>query len=206
MPLILTQNEATESGHAYADVLGQSYEYPPRYRNQIRTGEQFAYYRGRRTSGGGLQPQVYLGTGVIGEITESAETGRLTCEIEDFLPFPEPLPFKDGDAYREPQAGTYAPGQAGLYSDRCAGDRYATFEAIEAAGWGDSEPPPNTPPGVVSHEYASPEDLKAVDAAAIDLAVARAQSTGRAPRSSGCPTTTPASTCGSSRAESPTGS
>ena len=102
MPLILTQNEATESGHAYADVLGQSYEYPPRYRNQIQTGEQFVYYRGsayerRRPATAGL-PRCRL----IGAITPAAATGRLTCEIEDFLPFPEPLPFKDGNAYREP--------------------------------------------------------------------------------------------------------
>ena len=43
MPLVLTQNEATESGHAYADVLGESYEYPTRYRNRIREGERFVY-------------------------------------------------------------------------------------------------------------------------------------------------------------------
>jgi hypothetical protein len=44
LPLVLTQNEATESGHQYADELGVAYEYPTRYRNAIRTGEPFVYY------------------------------------------------------------------------------------------------------------------------------------------------------------------
>ena len=71
MPLVLTQNEATESGHTYADVLGIVYEYPRRYASLVQTGEQFVYYRGRRRATGGTQPQVYLGTGVVGTIARS---------------------------------------------------------------------------------------------------------------------------------------
>ena len=53
MPLVLTQNELTESGHDYADRLGVEYEYPTRYRNLVRTGERFVYYRGRKRAAGG---------------------------------------------------------------------------------------------------------------------------------------------------------
>ena len=38
MPLVLAQNESTESGHRYADELGVAYEYPTMYRKTIRSG------------------------------------------------------------------------------------------------------------------------------------------------------------------------
>jgi hypothetical protein len=75
VPLVLTQNESTESGHTYADELGVEYEYPTLYTNRIRTGAPFVYYRGRRKAEGGLQPQVYLGVGVVGEIRPSPRPG-----------------------------------------------------------------------------------------------------------------------------------
>jgi len=81
VPLVLTQNEATESGHEYADRFGEAYEYPVAYRNLIRTGEPFVYYRGRKKAGGGHQPQVYLGVGVVGNIRPSPTPGRLICEV-----------------------------------------------------------------------------------------------------------------------------
>lgn len=114
MPLVLAQNEVTESGHDYGDVLGISYEYPQRYRNLIRTGERFVYYRGRRTRTGPTQPQVYLGTGIIGPISPSRVGGLLTCLIEEYRPFPQPVPFKLGDSYLEAGASTFGR-RAGLY-------------------------------------------------------------------------------------------
>jgi hypothetical protein len=172
----LTQNEATESGHQYADVLGQSYEYPRRYRNQIRTGEQLVYYRGRRTTAGGMQPQVYLGTGVIGEISQEGAEGLLTCKIEDYRPFPAPLSFKDGDEYREVGARAYDQGQAGLYFR--TGVRVIdqnNFEAIVEAGWAGVVPFDVVPPAVTSDSYASPEMVKLVDGIAMDLAEVEAE-------------------------------
>ena len=74
MPLILTQNESTESGHHYADELGVEYEYPARYRNRIRTGEPFVYYPGRRRVEGASQPQAYLGTGVVARFGRARAT------------------------------------------------------------------------------------------------------------------------------------
>jgi hypothetical protein len=45
MPIVLSTNEATASGHAYADITGAAYEYPRRYRRLITQGERFVYYR-----------------------------------------------------------------------------------------------------------------------------------------------------------------
>jgi hypothetical protein len=97
MCLVLAMNEASEADITYEDVPFASYEYPTRYRNRIREGERFVYYRGRRRAGGGRQPQVYLGTGVIGAIRPSRNPGRLVCQVLDGDRFPEPLPFKDED-------------------------------------------------------------------------------------------------------------
>lgn len=99
MCLVLAMNDSSESSIEYADVPYVSYEYPARYRKRIRPGRRFVYYRGRRRSGGGRQPQVYLGYGIVGDIRESRTSGRLVCEILDGWEFPEPLPFKDGDGH-----------------------------------------------------------------------------------------------------------
>src|SRR4051794_10323953 len=114
MPLVLAQNEATESGHQYADELGVAYEYPTRYQNVIQTGEPFVYYRGRRRADGGVQPQVYLGVGVVGQIGPSNAPGRLICSIENYTPFHTPVPFRDSDGYLEP-IGSVPADRAGLY-------------------------------------------------------------------------------------------
>ena len=117
MPLVLTQNDATEWGHDYADVLGVLYEYPPEYHQLIRPGSEFVYYRGRRRQGGGTQPQVYLGVGRVGSIHPSPREGRLMCLIEDYAVFGEPVPFKVDGRYLEPGA-TPLGGRAGLYYRR----------------------------------------------------------------------------------------
>jgi putative restriction endonuclease len=113
MPIVLTQNEITESGHDYGDVLGVSYEYPRRYRDLIRTGERFVYYRGRRTKHGPNRPQVYLGSGVIGTISPSGTSGLLVCLIENYRPFTSPVPFKAWNGYLESAANAYG-SKAGL--------------------------------------------------------------------------------------------
>lgn len=113
MPLILAQNEATESGHAYADVFGRSYEFPRRYRSLLTPGERFIYYRGRRRAGGGVQPQVYLGAGVIGE-TALKSNGLYECSILDFHAFPVAVGFKPNGTYLESAAARYGR-RAGLH-------------------------------------------------------------------------------------------
>lgn len=95
MPLVLTQNEATTSGHTYDDRIGVSYEYPAsRYRKLISTGDRFVYYRGRRTLSGHSLPQAYLGVGIVGPIRHSNTADRLVCNVLDYEPFPVSLPFR----------------------------------------------------------------------------------------------------------------
>ena len=101
MPLVLTQNEVTESGHDYADVLGVKYEFPFTYRKLVVEGETFVYYRGKRKAKGGLRTPSYLGTGVVGKVRDTADGSRLECSVKSFKPFDQPVPFKDGDRYLE---------------------------------------------------------------------------------------------------------
>lgn len=172
MPLVLTQNEATESGHSYADVLGVSYEYPRRYRNVIRPGEPFVYYRGRRTAAGGQQPQAYLGTGVVGEVVE-AGNGLLVCQVENYEPFVEPLPFKGGDGYLERRAGQFG-SRAGLYfrqgvrvvDDETFGRILRAADAMQP----EEAPPPDFP----TSEYASQAIALEVDDVAMERALTEA--------------------------------
>jgi hypothetical protein len=95
MPLRLTANDQTLSGHQYDDVLGVRYEFPSRYRGIIRQGERFVYYRGRRRPDGTTVPQAYLGTGIIGAVRVStANPDHFVCDVEDWKAFDEPLFFK----------------------------------------------------------------------------------------------------------------
>jgi hypothetical protein len=169
--LVLSQNEATESGHEYADVLGVCYEYPRRFRNIIRSGEPFVYYRGRRRASGGHQPQTYLGVGIVGQIAIGSPEALLTCRIEDYRPFPEPLPFKEGAAYLEPSAARYG-SRAGLYfrqGVRTIDDE--TFAHIVDLG-GPQAPLPIPP---TTTGYASPELAQLVDAIAMERATDEAE-------------------------------
>jgi len=175
MPLVLTQNESTESGHSYADELGVEYEYPTLYRRRIRTGEPFVYYRGRRRADGTLQPQVYLGAGVVGEVRPSRAEGRLICDVEDFIPFATPLPFKDGDEYLEP-LGKIPPSKAGLYfrqGVREISDETFTRILVAADAADPSTGRRRREAGV---PWASPETAALVDEIAVDLAFQHAAS------------------------------
>lgn len=102
MPLVFTQNDVSVAELDYADVLGEVYEYPARYRTLIQPGERFVYYRGRRRADGSSQTPSYFGCGTVGEITEIGE--RLRCKVVDYQAFKRPVPFRAGDFYREPEA------------------------------------------------------------------------------------------------------
>ena len=97
MPLIFAESEETESGIEYSDQTGASYQFPRQYRNMIQPGERFVYYRGRKKHGGGRQPQIYFGAGIVGKIYTDADHGsRMRCEVLDYKAFPTPVFFKVG--------------------------------------------------------------------------------------------------------------
>ena len=107
MPLVLSTNEATESGIAYADVTGVESEYPCRYRKLVRPGERFVYYRGRPLPRGKTRPQQYFGTGVIDEISKSASgADRLICRILDYREFSNPVGLRWSNGTRVGPGGT----------------------------------------------------------------------------------------------------
>jgi hypothetical protein len=169
MPLRLTANEANLSGHRYADVLGIQYEFPRRYATLMTPGERFVYYCGRRRPGGGTQPQVYLGTGIVGVTgTSPDQPGHLVAQIDDWVPFAVPVPFKDdGGRYYESGAR-----QGGYYWQ--AGVRRITEEEyeriIEAASDGDVAANAQADRATVASSYASQELLRAVDEYAVRVA------------------------------------
>jgi hypothetical protein len=175
MPLVFAQNEATESGHRYADELGVAYEYPSRYRNWIEPGVPFIYYRGRKRVGGGVQPQVYFGAGVVGAISPSREPGRFICAVESFRPFLPPVSFKLGDEYLEP-IGPVPAAKAGLYYRqgvrRIDEGTYAKILAVAQA----ADPLSNTRDAWAALPYASPERAQRVDEIAMELALAHVRS------------------------------
>jgi hypothetical protein len=103
MPLVLVQNEVTvDPKHEWKDVLGQQYHFPNQYRRRVVPGTALIYYRGvRRANKKRGQPE-YFGSGVIGDVwPDSSRSGATSkrdwawySSIEDFMPFPDPVPAK----------------------------------------------------------------------------------------------------------------
>jgi hypothetical protein len=135
--LVLTTNRVTASGHHYDDRTGVSYEYPLRYRNLIRPGRRFVYYRGRD---GAVSPH-YFGSGIVGEVRDSQNPGLLVCEILDFRPFTRAAPFVDSNGHHlEPGGdarGFYQPGVRRIPAN--------AFERIILLGGSEVSPPGEHP-------------------------------------------------------------
>ena len=109
--LVLTQNEVTvREEHNWSDVTGISYNYPNKYRNLIKSGLPFVYYRGVRRKGNKRGTAEYFGSGVIGEIWQDPRQGEDVpkgkrewfCAVENFEPFGVPVPLKvNGNLFEE---------------------------------------------------------------------------------------------------------
>jgi hypothetical protein len=139
VPLVFAESEETESGIKYADKTGIIYEFPRAYRRLIQPGELFVYYRGRKRSKGGRQPQVYFGTGVVGEVGPAPdESRRLVCGIVDYRSFVDPVPFKTAAAgYLE-----FSGARRGYFQQGVRTISVEEFENILAIGFvsGDRQP------------------------------------------------------------------
>lgn len=100
--LVLVENEITVGGEYdfWADDTGARYQYPNQYRNLVRPGLPFVYYRGIRRSGGKRGTAEYFGTGFVGKVwldpEQSADTPARKrhwyCAIENYVSFPVPVP------------------------------------------------------------------------------------------------------------------
>jgi Domain of unknown function (DUF3883) len=90
-------------------MLPESVISPNQYRSKILTGRPFVYYRGVRRADGSRGMAEYFGSGVVGSVyldpTNDPATPKAKrkwiCEIDDYRPFPTPVPAKDGSSYLE---------------------------------------------------------------------------------------------------------
>ncbi len=111
MPIVLASNEANANDRFnWQDITGVQYHYPNGYRNIIRPGERFIYYRGMRRADGRRALAEYFGCGTIGDIRrddsipDTAPKARWAwyCTILDYLPFNPPVPAKnDGEFFEK---------------------------------------------------------------------------------------------------------
>jgi hypothetical protein len=100
--LILAENEISASPEfGWKDVTGERYHFPNSYKNRIRPGAQFIYYRGSRRATGRANPD-YFGYGIIGDVYLDPDTETLPparqawfAEIADYQEFSNPVPFRD---------------------------------------------------------------------------------------------------------------
>ena len=171
MPLVFTQNEVNLTNIDYADVVGEVYEFPTKYRNIVEPGEQFVYYRGRRRADGSSQTPEYFGIGVVGSVFTVDD--RFQCSISNYQPFDPPLTFKDGEGYREPVANTRK--SVGFFFQEGVRrlDQVA-FDSICEAGLGAGDTPAS-PAHHAEPGYADPADIAAVDDVAMELALKEAK-------------------------------
>jgi len=103
VPLVLASNDANSgSKYAWKDLTGVHYHFPNNYRNVIKPGERFVYYRGVRRLGGRRGVAEYFGHGIVGriwrdpEIAEDAPKSRWAwyCAVDQYRPFGVPVPAK----------------------------------------------------------------------------------------------------------------
>lgn len=128
MPLVLTTNDfVANPDHAWNDVEGVQYHYPNGYKNKIKPGEEFVYYRGVLRKRGPRGQAEYFGRGRIGAVRRDPDSPNASrpswfCAIEDYVPFTPTVPAKlDGVFYEDIPQNTWRNGVRDL--DRTAFDR-----------------------------------------------------------------------------------
>lgn len=92
---------------AYDDLPEVRYHFPKTYLNQVSktVGDWIVYYEPRRSSdklssSGGRQ--VYFATARVDRIkSDTSRVDHFYAEISNYLPFTQPVPFKQGDDYLE---------------------------------------------------------------------------------------------------------
>ncbi|SEA93379.1 HNH endonuclease [Rubrimonas cliftonensis] len=92
-------------GSIYDDHPEERYHFPRTYLNAVRRaeGDWIVYYEPRRAAaGGGAGRQVYFAVArVVGIERDPRDEGHFYARMADYLPFPSPPGFREGDAYLE---------------------------------------------------------------------------------------------------------
>jgi hypothetical protein len=112
MPIVLVQNDRTAGGRFddFEDITGQQFHFIENYLPRVIPGTPFVYYRGVRLAGRGRRstPE-YFGCGRIGDVWRDERTPptaprnerRWFCAIEEYIPFPEPIPARVNGLFLE---------------------------------------------------------------------------------------------------------
>jgi hypothetical protein len=186
MPIVLASNEANASDKFnWQDITGVQYHYPNGYRNTIRPGERFIYYRGMRRADGRRGTAEYFGCGTIGDIRrdesipETTPKGRWAwyCTILDYLPFSPPVPAKINEQFFEK-----IPSNAWRNGVRVLDE--TTYQQIVAAAGLQTEPPTRPVPTAPPPQMPKLEEVIIPAATTDDLLVPSAPSTGTNERTS----------------------
>jgi len=127
VPLVLASNDRiVNDRYHWKDVTGVQYHYPNSYRNLIRPGERFIYYRGVRRANGARGQAEYFGLGSVGDVWRDTDIPPDTpkknwawyCEIEDYVPFASPVPAKlDGILFETLKSNDWRNGVRKLSED-----------------------------------------------------------------------------------------
>ncbi|HET9283720.1 MAG TPA: DUF3883 domain-containing protein [Candidatus Angelobacter sp.] len=108
-PIILVQNEVrvNKNFDFWVGITGESYQFPNQMNRLIREGRRFIYYKGTRRKSGKRGLAHYFGTGVIGAVEQISIPGYnpkhppRRCDIEEYVPFPTPVPAIINGEYLE---------------------------------------------------------------------------------------------------------
>ena len=164
-------------GSAYDDKIASHYHFPPRYLRPLKAAVgDWAVFRRPRDGGEGI---AYFGVGRIIEIVQDDErTGYFYASIDEYLPFPSPVPWKPNGQYAEralreienvPQVGIYLRGRSVRSLDNADFDAIVDIglrEIYEPSGaerwWTNGIPPPN------EFEYGRPREKRLIDRAVRD--------------------------------------
>lgn len=109
--IVLVENEITVGNRydSWMDVTGERYHFPNQYKNRVRPGRRFVYYRGVRRHDGRRGVAEYFGCGRIGDVYldpevpphASARERKWFASIVDFVPFPHPVAARQNGKYFE---------------------------------------------------------------------------------------------------------
>jgi predicted HNH restriction endonuclease len=101
---VITENDESQ----WSDDTGVLYHFPKRYRDLIPPGTLVMYYKGKERDRAFAASRLsadphYFGVAKIGEVfpDRASSKGDLFATIDDYLPFSQAVPIRDGGVYVE---------------------------------------------------------------------------------------------------------
>ncbi|MBU8768770.1 DUF3883 domain-containing protein [Cytobacillus oceanisediminis] len=100
---IITENDESK----WEDQTGILYHFPAKYKNILTQGTKVIYYKGAIKNGKYIPKRLskkphYFGIAIIGEVYPDVNNkNQYFAELDDYIPFSEPIIFKEKDEYLE---------------------------------------------------------------------------------------------------------